>query len=350
MQTNRLAQLFALVLIAGSLHAQIGGNNTYEFLNLPPSARVAALGGNLITVVDDDEALAVQNPAALNPAMHGHITFQDAIWFARTNHMYAGYAHHVDKWKTTMHGGVQFINYGKFIRADESGEQLGDFKANDFAVYVGAGRMLSDRTSVGANLKFIGSRLDSYHSYGAALDLAGTYNDTAKDVTFTLAIRNLGVQFSTYSGKREFLPNDIQIGISKKLPYLPLRLSVIAHTLQRWSIRYDDPNAPQESSLLGGSEPAKDKPVGDFFDNFFRHFIFSGEFLLGKKENFRIRFAYNHQRRGELSVSNLRSLAGISGGIGIKIKQFRFDYGWSSYHIGGSTHTIGISTSIGAFK
>ena len=33
--------------------AQIGGDATYQFINLPFSARTASLGGNLISVKDD---------------------------------------------------------------------------------------------------------------------------------------------------------------------------------------------------------------------------------------------------------------------------------------------------------
>src|SRR5690554_7780094 len=46
-----------------------GGSNTYEFLNLSSSARVAAMGGNQIAVKDDDIFLGIDNPALLNKQM-----------------------------------------------------------------------------------------------------------------------------------------------------------------------------------------------------------------------------------------------------------------------------------------
>jgi hypothetical protein len=78
--------------------------------------------------------------------------------------------------------------------------------------------------------------------------------------------------------------------------------------------------------------------------------IFGGEFLLGKNENLHLRFGYSHQRRKELSVSNLRSLGGFSFGAGIRIKQFSIDYSLATYHVAGSTKHIGISTNLDRFK
>ncbi len=332
-------------LPAFPLSAQIGGGNTYEFLDLPASARLTGLGGNGIATVDDDLALAFQNPAALNPAMHGQMTLQNAFWFAKTNLSHLAYAYHVDTIKTTFFGGLQFADYGKFVAADVNGNQQGEFRANEYAFHVGAGRHLGGRTSVGATLKFIGSRLESYHSFGLALDLAATYQDTAKRVVVSAVLRNVGAQLSTYAGKREPLPTDLQIGFSKRLRYLPFRFSIVAHHLTRWNIRYDDPNAPQPTSVLG-DEPPAEKPFAEFVDNFFRHFVFSGEFLLGKRENLRIRFGYNHLRRAELTVPDTRSMGGISFGFGLKIKKFRLDYGFAGYHLGGSANHLGLSLDL----
>jgi len=85
-------------------------------------------------------------------------------------------------------------------------------------------------------------------------------------------------------------------------------------------------------------------------DNLFRHLIFSGEFLFGKKENFRVRFAYNHFRKQDLALRGFRSLAGFSGGVGMKIKRFRFSFGFGAYHLGESASHFSIATNLGEFK
>ena len=45
---KRILSLLIFTFIIQSLSAQIGGENVYTFTTLPHTARVAALGGNLI--------------------------------------------------------------------------------------------------------------------------------------------------------------------------------------------------------------------------------------------------------------------------------------------------------------
>lgn len=344
--------LFPFCMIFLISNAQVGGDNVYEFLNFSPSARITALGGHLITVRDDDVALAYANPAALNQQMHQQLTFNHNIHLAGIGHGYAAYAHYIEKWETTFHTGIQYIDYGDFIAADENGAITGDFKAGEYALTLGAGKRIAENYTIGANLKLISSQLEAYNSFGITADIAAMYQAPDKPVSFTFLLKNIGTQLSQYREEnsiREDLPFEIQTGISYRLKYLPLRLSLIYHDLQRWNITYDDPNNPDESTFFLGEEPTVE---GDnfFFDNLMRHFVFNTEFLFGKKENFRVRLGYNHQRRQELSVSNLRSLTGFSFGVGLKINRFRIEYGQGIYHLGGSMNHFSISTNLQEFK
>ncbi len=343
--------IIILFFFSQFLHAQIGGNSVYEFLNLPQSPRVTALGGSHITVMDDDVAMAYSNPASSNPLMHQQLYFGTEIYFPGTGilHGYAGYGHYWDKKDISFHGGIQYISYGKFDGRDVFANDVGNFRSSEYALTGGAGKKFSDKLYAGANLKIITSQLEGYNSFGMSLDFSGMYVDTAKQTTITLLVKNAGLQFSTYDGEREGIPFEIQAGFSKKLKYLPFRISVLGTNLQRWNIRYDDPNQ-QDATLLFGEEPSEDSKIQVFFDNFFRHFVFSGEFLFGKRENFKLRMGYNHLRRAELKNNNLRSMAGFSTGLGFKIKKIGFDYGLAFYHIGGSVHHFGISTNINQFK
>lgn len=332
------------------LSAQVGGDNVYEFLNFSPSARITALGGNLITVQDDDLALAAVNPATLNKSMHQQLTFNHNIHLAGIGHGYAAYAQYVEKWKATLHAGMQYVTYGEFIAADEFGTINGNFKAGEYAFMLGAGRRIAENYTLGANLKFISSQFEAYNSIGLTADIAAMYHNPEKPFAFTFLLKNIGTQFSTYTeDNREDLPFEIQAGFSQRLRYLPFRVSVIYHNLQRWNITYDDPNSPDEATFFFGEEPSTESD-NFFIDNLFRHFIFNGEFLFGKKENFRLRVGYNHFRRQELSVKNLRSLAGFSFGIGFKVNRFRIEYGQGVYHLGGGMNHFSISTNLQEFK
>ena len=54
-----------LTLFAAFMNAQ-ESQTSYNFLRLPVSAHAAALGGDNITLIEDDEALVFHNPALLS--------------------------------------------------------------------------------------------------------------------------------------------------------------------------------------------------------------------------------------------------------------------------------------------
>ncbi len=331
------------------LHAQTGGDNTYEFVNLPVSARLTALGGMLISVSDDDVSLAAANPAALHPTVDHQLSFNHRFFPSGIQSGYFGYGHYLPRWQTTLHGGIQYMNYGDFSLADEYGNVTGVFQAKELAFNLGGSRQLSEHYHLGANIRYISSRLESYRSAGLAADLAAMYRDTARRLGIALVFSNAGGQLTPYiPGQQEPLPFEIRMGISHRLKYLPLRLSATAHHLERWNIRYDDPDLATPG-FLSDEEVQGPSAFAVGVDNFFRHMVFSGEILIGKRENLRIRFAYNHFRKKEMSINNLRSLAGFSGGFGLRISRFRLDYGYAAYHIAGGAHHLSISTDIDEF-
>lgn len=340
-----------LLLLIGCASAQItGGQSTFAFLQLSPSARVSALGGNLITVRDDDVNLAYANPALLNSAMHQQIGFSHGFLPAGIQYGYVSYGHALKSIRSTMHAGVQYVQYGDIEARNENNELEGSFKAAEYAIVAGLGFEAYDRLTVGANLKFITSTLSSYNSIGLTTDLAAAYFDTSGRSVITLLVKNIGSQISTYSPDNfESIPFEIQLGLSRRLQYLPFRVSIIYQHFQQWDITYDDPNTVEEDNLFGDANPTP-SDAGVFFDNLFRHFIFNGEFLLGKKENLRLRIGYNHLLRKEMSVDGYRSLAGFTFGAGLKINRFRIDYGRTNYHLGGGLHHISISTNLREFR
>lgn len=343
--------LLALFGLLTTARAQItGGQEVFKFMTLSPSARATGLGGAQIAVRDEDVALAALNPAALNPLMSGRLTFQHNFFLTDIQHGYAAYAQQLPNWGFTVQGGVQYVNYGDIRQADEYGTLSGaKVRASETALTLGAARPLTDQVSLGLNLRMGFSALDEYRSAALVADAGLLYADTARRIALGLVLRNAGAQLSTYNGQREDLPFDIQIGFSKRLRHLPFRFSVIAHHLHQWEIRYDDPNAENDDVLLFGSDQTNQDKGNTAVDNFFRHLIFNGEFLLGRNEAFRVRIGYNHLRKRELSVQNYRSLAGFSGGVGFKISRFRLDMGYAAYHLAGSVFHMGIGTNLRDF-
>lgn len=352
-QMNRLFFTFPFLLLCfSSLQGQlIGGQHTYRFLGLSPSARISALAGNLISVRDDDVNLAAHNPSTLNPAMHQQIAFNHSFHLDGIGQSYLAYGHHAEKWNTSFHGSLQYVNYGEIERTTEFFQTEGTFRASEYAFTFGAAHTFEDRLSIGANLKMISSQFDIYQSLGIAADVGLFYSDTASLFTATLVFKNMGTQIRSYTEdkQRESLPFEIQFGVSKRLRYLPFRFSVIYEHLQAWNILYDDPNLEQGIIFIGEEESGADNN-STFVNNLFRHFVFNGELLMGARENFRLRFGYRHVLRQELKVNSFGSIAGFSMGIGIKVNRFRIDYGRYNFHLAGGLNHFSISTNIQEFR
>ena len=325
-------------------HAQVGGNGIYKFLNLPNSARIGAMGGNFQVIYDDDITLAHANPSLITAEMHNQVGLNFVNYFAGINYGYAQYGRHFSSIGSFV-GTLQFIDYGRFQEANEAGVKYGEFSASEYAMNIGWGRPLAPKWSIGADLKFIYSSLESYNSFGMAVDVAGTYHDDEADFAASLIFRNMGYQIVAYDrGNHEPLPFEIQAGLSKKFKHLPFRISMLLTHLERWDLSYENPSDPQGGIDPITGDPKKRSGVEEFADNFMRHIVVGGEFMFGK--NFSIRGGYNYQRRQEMTISEKKGLVGFSWGFGFRVTSFQFSYARSTYHLVGSPNYITVTMDI----
>ncbi len=328
---------------ASQLSAQIGGHKVFKSLNLSPSARVSGLGLKLITLGEEDVLLAYENPAVANPKMHKQVTFNHNFFLGGIKHGVVAVGYDVPKLAMTFHGGFRYLNYGDIPQTDVYGNKEGEIAAGEWAVQVGASKPLSEKWRMGMNLNFLNARLDVYRATGMTADAGFFYEDTTRRINLALVIKNVGTELSTFTeGENGKMPLDVSIGISKRLAHMPMRFSVTMHHLNQWDLTYNDPNAKDDIIIIG--EDSKKSGAKEVIDNFFRHFVFSSEFLLGKYEQVRLRIGYNHLINRELSVKGLRGASGFTAGIGIKIKRFRIDYGYTNYHFGGKASHLALSS------
>jgi hypothetical protein len=334
-----------LVIIYSTTNAQIGGNNTYEFLNLTSSARIAAMGGDFLTINDNDITLVESNPSLINPDMSNKLGIAYVDFFSDVNYGFATYARSFNN-IGSFAASMKYINYGKFDYATVTGERTGQFHAGETALNIGWGRQLDTLFSIGANLKFIYSSLESYNSFGLAVDVAGSYISRDRSFTVSLIAKNIGRQLTAYEGGNiEPLPFELQIGLAKRLNHLPFRYSILFNHLEKWDLRYDDPSQSQTDPISG--EVVKDSGIEVFADNFMRHIVFGGELLIGKYIS--LRGGYNYKRRQEMKVTTKPGTVGFSWGIGIRISKFHFSYARSAYHLAGSPNYITLTTNLSDF-
>lgn len=326
----------------------MGGNNTFEFLNLTNSARVAAMGGDFLTIKDDDITLALSNPSLISKEMNNQLAFSFVDYFSEINLGFVSYSKTFKKAGSFV-ASMQYANYGKFTRADAAGLTYDEFHASEYALNIGWGRELAKNFSIGSNLKGIYSILDTYKSNGIAVDVAGTYLSDNKQFCSSLIFKNIGRQLRPYiEGNIEPIPFEIQLGLSKKLDKAPFRFSVLANNLEKWNLTYEDPNNPKLTTDPLTGEKIPDKKLQNFSDKLMRHVVIGGEFVPSK--NFNIRFGYNYQKRKELQVESKVGMIGFSWGFGIRISKFHISYGRDTYHLAGAPNHITITTNLSGFS
>lgn len=324
---------------------QIGGDNTYEFLNLTSSPRIAAMGGDFLAVDDNDITLVNSNPSLINPQMHNYLGVSFVDFYSDINYGHATYSRTFESIGSFI-GSVNYISYGKFDYAEPTGERAGSFYAGETAFNIGWGRQLDSLFSIGSNLKFIYSSFESYNSFGIAIDVAGSYTSRDRSFTASLIAKNIGRQLNTYQGgNAEPLPFELQLGISKRLKHLPFRYSILYDHLEKWDLRYDDPSTQQVDPITG--ERIEDNGFEVFADNLMRHIVFGAELIISK--NFSLRGGYNYRRRQEMKIADKTSTVGFSWGFGFRVSKFHFSYARSAYHLAGSPNYIAVTTSLSDF-
>lgn len=337
---------FVFIIIAFCAQAQIGGTAVYRFLELTPSSRVASLGGNFLSVNDDDITLVYANPALITNQMNQHISINYLNYFADINSGFLSYSQTFNK-IGSIAASLQFINYGEFNRTDDLGLEYGKFYAGEYALTVGWAKPLNEHISLGVDIKNILSQLESYRSYGIAMDLAANYIHTNKRFSASMIAANIGRQITTYTGDiREPIPFNLKFGFSNKFEHAPLRLHFLFDNLQQWDLNESSAYLEQQVDPFTGETLA---PQGwKFGDKLMRHVAVGGEFIPGNG-NFSVSLGYNYRRRAEMKIASRKAMVGFSWGLGFKISKFRFSYARATYSLAGATNHFTITTALSDF-
>lgn len=345
MKMRKVAAITVFVLLLPlAVQGQKGGESTYSFLGLTNSAKVAALGGENVSLMDDDINLIFHNPSLLTAGMHNHLTLNYVNYFAGVNYGYVSYAYSREG-IGNFAAGIHYVNYGTFDRTDELGQSLGSFRASEYALNLFYSRAIIDTfLTVGVNLKPLYSSFEQYSSLGIALDAGITYHHPRTLTTVAFVVKNLGTQFTTYAGEREKVPFELQAGITQGLAHAPFRFNVTFQNLERWDLTYKKPE-DAESNTLG--EEVQRSGFDIFGDKLMRHMVFGVEFLIG--QNFHVDLGYNYKRRQEMKLTARPGMVGFSFGFGFRVSKFHIAFGRASYHLAGGTNHFSLTTNLSDF-
>jgi len=334
-------------LTSTQMHAQLGGNYVFGFLNLPTGARAASLGGYASPTADKTLDFAIFNPSLANESMIGNYSIQQAIMPSGITFGTVSTA--ISLKKGILVPFIRHVRYGSFQGYDATGNATNTFSAFDFQAGASYAYPINPVFTLGVNAGIIGSYLETYSSYGFAGSFAVQYHHKNELIHASLLARNVGVQFKGYTGFEDALnplPLEIQGSLSIKLKHAPLRFTFIAHHLNQWKIGYYDPSIlPKIDGLTGDTiQP----PNVGFFEQLGRHLAVQAELVT--KGVFQLRIGFDYHRRQELKLEQTPGLAGLSFGLGLNFRKFRLDYGFMVYSKAGMNNSIGLSTKISDWK
>ena len=346
---------FTILFLTTSIIAYSqAGTGVYQFLDLPVSSRLAAIGSSNVSLRDNDINFSFENPALLTSQTSNVIGLNMASYLADIKFGSAVYGKNVGN-KNFLAIGIQYVDYGLFKYANETNDQVGDnfFTAKDMSLNIMYARPITEKITIGATLKPVYSVYETYTSYGLAMDAGISYNDSANFLSAGLVFKNIGRQFKGYysdeSGQHlEPLPFNIQLGISKKFAHAPLRFSLTLDNLQQWDLSYESTNQPVDNTLTTNTSTTQTTKTINFFDMAFRHTILAVEFVPSK--NFYLAMAYNDRRQQEMSMAGFKSMAGFSFGGGIKLYKFQVGFGMTQFQVGNYSYQFSISTALNEFR
>ncbi|MCR5077007.1 MAG: type IX secretion system protein PorQ [Prevotella sp.] len=304
-----------LTLFAIGLQAQ-ESQTEYNFLRLPLSAHAAALGGENISIIEDDPAMMFSNPALASSVSDNTVGLSYMNYMSGANYMGASYTKAIGE-KGTLAGGAQYMNYGKMKEVDENNVQTGTFNASEIALEGIFAYELARNLVGGITAKFITSYIGSYNSLAVGVDLGLNWYEPEREWSVSFVAKNLGGQIKAYEEDFGKMPFDLQVGVSKTFAALPVRVSATLVDLTHYDYR------------------------------FVNHLDLGADILLS--DNIWIGAGYNFRKAEEMKIGTgddeSAHGAGFSIGGGINLERFKLNLAYGKYHASSNSVLVNLAYS-----
>ncbi|MBZ0263828.1 PorV/PorQ family protein [bacterium] len=290
-----LAEEFAKVGTVGS-----------QFLKIPVGARGAAMGHAFSSVSDDATAM-FWNPAGLTKTDKTNVTLEQVNWIAEISYSAVGMSHRLNNsmvvglFATSLNSGN--IEVTTIDQPDGTGET---YAVTDMMVGASASTALTNKFSIGANIKYVHEDFDGDAADAWAIDVGTLYDTGWKTVRLSMNIFNFGPEVQL-GGQYNDWDNGNQVaGMSDFLPYhfpMTFKMGMAA-----------DPWITNEHRLTLVAELEHPN------DNIERYNV-GGEY--GFMEMFFLRGGYTFRH----------DTLGMSAGLGANWNGFGIDYAYSDFGV-----------------
>lgn len=316
MSMRKIFSVFCLFSTVFCVSAQIG-NTSFDYLLLPSSTRMSAIGGNNVSIIENDASTIYHNPAFLGQEMDKTLNINYLNYIADVGVGNVTFTKAIGE-RSAWGVGVNYANYGNMVETTQD-QIIGDLQARDICGNIFFSRDLTEKIRGGVDAKFIYSDYAHNTAIGLGVDLGLSYYDRDQNLSFGLVSRNMGRQIKAYEEELANMPWEVELGFSKKIAHAPIRYSATFRDLNRL------------------------KSYG-----FMQHFVFAVEFL--PTDNFWVGLGYNLRRASDMKIDGGNKFAGFSAGAGLKVKAFAFGFSVAQYHPGATAFMIGVSTSFTEMK
>ena len=290
----------------------------YSFLRLPVSAHAAAIGGENISLTEDDPTMIFHNPALINNVSDKSINLNMMTYMQGTVTASASF---VKSLKERASWGVsgQFMSYGSIKETTVNNEQTGTFSPKDIALAGTFAYMLTNDLSGGITARFISSTIGSYSSAAVGFDLGLNYVNEERGWSLSAVAKNLGGQIKAYEDDFERIPFDLQLGATKQLVGSPLTLHATLSRLHNWD------------------------------QGFIKHLAIGADIHLG--DNIFVAAGYNFRRSSEMKITDTEDNksnhgAGLSLGGGVLLERFKLQLAYAKYHVSAYSLLVNVTYSL----
>lgn len=309
---------FIIILTIMAIAARAQDSRTgYNFLKLPVSAHAAALGGDNISIIEDDESMIFNNPALLSSVSDKTINLNYMNYMSGANTASAAF-NRIIKERASVAASAQFIDYGKMKEVDENNVQTGEFSAKDISIAGYFSYMLTDRIAGGITAKFVTSYIGDYNSIAMGIDLGLNYYDPEKEWSVSLVAKNLGGQMKAYDDQYDRMPIDVQLGASKRFAHMPFRISATLVDLNHLDYK------------------------------FINHLVMGADIIISP--TIWVGVGYNFRRANEMKITEADGEsshgAGLSFGAGINLERFKLNLAYGKYHVSSSSILVNLAYSL----
>lgn len=311
--------VFAILFTLFSALTQAQESRTdYNFLRLPVSAHAAALGGDNITIVEDDPTMIFHNPALISSVSDKSLNLNYMTYMEGVKTASASFVRMAGE-KATWGVSAQYMDYGSMKETTADNIETGTFSAKDIMVGGTLAYTLSESLAGGVTAKLITSSIAGYSSVAVGVDLGLNYYSPDNELSLSAVAHNLGGQVKAFDDNFERIPFDLQVGVSKKLGNAPLRFSATMTGLTDWS----------EGRLTD-------------------HLTVGADVLLSS--SIYIAGGYNFRRVKEMKIADDEGEsshgAGLSVGAGLQLERFKLQVAYAKYHVSSTSLMFNVTYTL----